>query len=219
MEVNVIKQYARLLQPVILLTALSAPGQAQDAKSLLDAVAKETGAANLGAVQYSGSGSSYNEKGEHQVVTAYSRQLNLNSSTSTVQIVRRAGSPPASQTSTQSIAADSAWNVQYDYWLTPYGFLKGAMTHNATVETRAVDGETYRVVSFTLPGNHRVSGYINPANLIERVETRIDNDVLIQSLYRDYQDFGGLKVPTVVLQKRAGNLSLLIIVKEARRGS
>jgi hypothetical protein len=74
-------------------------------------------------------------------------------------------------------------------------------------------------VSFTLPGNHRVSGYINPANLIERVETRIDNDVLIQSLYRDYQDFGGLKVPTVVLQKRAGNLSLLIIVKEARRGS
>jgi hypothetical protein len=214
-----VNKYAQLLRPVILLTALSAPGQAQDAKSLLDTVTREMGAANLTSLHYSGSGSGYDEKGEHHVVTSYNRQLNLTATTSNVQIVRRAGSPPAAETTTQAIAADSAWNVQFDFWLTPYGFLKGATANNSTVETKTVDGETYRVVTFTLPGNHRISGYINPKNLVERVETRIDNDVLMQNIYRDYQDFGGVKVPTVVLHKRAGNLSMLIIVKDAKRGS
>jgi hypothetical protein len=150
------------------------------------------------------------------VVSSYTRQLDLNSGTSNLQIVRKHGTPPASHTESLSVKPDSPWNAQFDFWLTPYGFLKGAMANNSTAETKTVDGETYRVVTFTLPGNHRVSGYINPKNMVERVEAQIDNDVLIQSVFRDYEDFGGLKVPTIVLQKRAGMLSLVVIVKEAK---
>ena len=211
-----VKNCVRLLRPVILLAALSVPGLAQDAKSILNTVAREMGAGNLKAVQYSGSGSSYNEKGEHQVVSSYTRQLDLNAGTSNLQIVRKHGTPPAAHTENQSITAGSPWNVQFDFWLTPYGFLKGAMDNTAAAETKTVDGETYKIVSFTLPGNHRVSGYINAKNMVERVEAHIDNDVLIQSIFRDYQDFSGLKVPTIMLQKRAGMLSLAVIVKEAK---
>jgi hypothetical protein len=36
------------------------------------------------------------------------------------------------------------WSSQYEFWITPYGFLKGAMADNATVESKTVMGTTYR---------------------------------------------------------------------------
>jgi hypothetical protein len=71
-------------------------------------------------------------------------------------------------------------------------------------------------VSFTLPGNHKITGYINAKNMVEKVETRIDNDVVVQQAYHEYQDFGTLKVPTVMVQMRKGELAMVLIVKEAK---
>ena len=214
-----IKNWARSFLPVILLAALSVPGWAQDAKSILNAAAKAMGTDNLKTLQYSGSGSSYDEKGQHLVLSSYVRQMDLNAATSNVRLTRMQGTPPAPHTVNQTIAADSPWNVQFDFWLTPYGFMKGAIASDAAAEIKTVDGSPYRIVSFTLPSSHKVAGYINAMNMVERVEVRIDNDVLIQGIYHSYEDFGGLKVPTIMVQKRSGELAQVLIVKDAKPNS
>src|SRR4030095_3510644 len=116
----------------------------------------------------------------------------------------------------QAVTSSSPWNTQFDYWLTPYGFLKGALTNPTTVEAKTGGGEQYKLVSFTLPGNHKVTGYINAKDMLEKVEARIDNDVLMQSAFHEYQDFGGVKVPTIMVQMRNSELVMVVIVKEAK---
>ena len=207
-----VNKYLRLLRPVILMAALAVPGQAQDlTKTLLTIVERLMGAQNLRTVQYSGSGSSYNEKGEHSIVTSYSRQLGLSAGTSSLEVVRKQGAP----TST-SVTPGSPWNTQVDFLLTPYGFLKGAMANNATREIKKIGEEQYKIISFTAPGNHTVVGYINGKNMVERVDAHLDDGMLIQRIFREYEDFGGLKAPTIVIEKRAEMLSLVVIIKEAK---
>jgi len=179
---------------VILLAALPLTGSAQDARTVLSKAAKAMGAENLRTLQYSGSGSGYDEKGQHFSIKSYSRQIDVTATTSTTRIDDK----------TIQVGAGSPWNAQFDFWITPYGFLKGAMANTATVEAKSAYGEPYRIVTFTLPGNHKIVGYINEKDLVERVQTWVDNDVMIEGVYRDYQDFGGLKVPTIVVQNRGG---------------
>ena len=54
---------------------------------------------------------------------------------------------------------------------------------------------------------YRLNGYINDQNLVERVETWVEHPILgdlhVDTSYSGYQDFGGLKVPTKIVQKRA----------------
>ena len=211
-----VKSWARPFMPVILLAAFSLTGSAQDAKSIVTAAAKAMGAENLRTLQYSGSGSVYDETGHHIVMRSYTRRMDLNAGTSTVEAVRLQGTPPAPQSTTQTIGTDSPWTTQVDFWLTPYGFLKGAAANNVTSESKTVGGEEYKLVSFTLPGNHKITGHINAKNMVEKVEARIDNDVVVQQAYHEYQDFGTLKVPTVMVQMRKGELAMVLIVKEAK---
>jgi hypothetical protein len=213
-EVNMVKDCARLL--VILLAALPVSGWAQDAKAVVSKAAKAMGAENLRTLQYTGSGSSYDEKGQHSSLKSYSRQMDLNATASTVRMTQVQGTPPADQAATETVAANSPWNTQLDFWITPYGFLKGAMANAATVETKTAFGENYRIVTFTLPGNHKIVGHINDKDMVERVHAWLDNNTLIEGVYRDFEDFGGLKVPTVQIRNQAGSLVRLVIVKDAK---
>ena len=69
-------------------------------------------------------------------------------------------------------------------------------------------GKKYTMVSFTAPSKAKVNGYINADNMVERVETWIDNpmlgDTLFEATYTDYKDFGGVKFPTHIVQKQGG---------------
>jgi hypothetical protein len=151
------------------------------------------------SIHYTGSGSSYivgsgpgaTGGWTHTVMKSYVRDINLEAMTSSLQLVRAEGMPPVEKTLTREANASSPWSSQYEFWLTPYGFLKGAMANNATVESRTVAGSTYRVVTFMLPGGHTVNGYINDKDMIERVETKAGtkDDVQFEALYRDYADF------------------------------
>ena len=210
-------KHLRLLSGVMLFVTLGATtGWAQDTRSILNAAAHEIGTQNLKTLEYSAAGSIYDDKAQQVVVSSYDRQMDLNATTSNVRMVLMQGTPPHPETVTQTISSSTPWNAQFDFWLTPYGFLKGATTNDASAETKRVDGEDYKVITVNLPGNHRIVGYINDQNWVERVETRVENEVLIQAIFRDYEDFGGLKAPTVIMQKRNGNLSQILIVKEAR---
>lgn len=211
-----VKQSRLFSRLMFLITIGAATAWAQDTRSIVSAAANKIGTQNLRTVQYSAAGSIYDDKGQHVVVSSYDRQIDLNVNTSNVRMVLMQGTPAKPQTVTQTTSPGTPWDTQLDFWLTPYGFLKGATTSDANAETKRVDGEDYKVITVTLPGNHRIVGYINSQNWVERVESRVGTDVQIQAIYRDYADFGGLQVPTVIMQKKNGNLSQILIVKEAR---
>jgi len=221
---------SRFVLLMISAAALQCTGFAQevkDVKALLNQVAKNIGAENLKTLHYSGSGSSYivgpgaipAGGWPHTVMKSYVRDIDLDAIKSHLQIVRREGTTPADKTLTHEINSNSPWSSQYEFWITPYGFLKAAMAaDNVTVESKTVMGTMYRVVTFTLPGGHAVAGYINDKDLIERVETTAgdQNDVRVEALYRDYSDFNGIKFPTLITEKQADQLSLILIVNEVK---
>jgi len=119
-----------------------------------------------------------------------------------------------------SIDASSPWSTQYQFWLTPYGFLKGAIAGSPSLTTKTVFGSAYRVITFTPPGGQPVSAYLSDKDLIEKVETRIGdkNDVPVEVLYRDYKDVNGVQFPMMITEKQGGELSLLLIVNDVKAG-
>ena len=108
----------------------------------------------------------------------------------------------------------TAWGQQLEIWVTPWGFLKGAAANNATVKAQTVGGRRYQVVTWNSPAKspggqpYRLVGYINNQNLVERVQTWVENpifgDMLVEAEYSNYRDNNGLKYPAQIVQKRGG---------------
>src|SRR5262249_41125351 len=97
-----------------------------------------------------------------------------------------------------------------EFYITPWGFLKGAAENNATASKR----KGYTVVTWspkvTAPSgkNYVINGYINDKNMVERVETwlgeNIMGDMQILATYSDWKDFGGVMAPSKIVQTRGG---------------
>ena len=68
---------------------------------------------------------------------------------------------------------------------------------------------------------YTVIGYINDKNMVERVETWVEHPILgdlhVEAFYSDYQDFGGLKVPAKIVQKRVGMETFVATIATAPR--
>jgi glyoxylase-like metal-dependent hydrolase (beta-lactamase superfamily II) len=81
----------------------------------------------------------------------------------------------------------------------PQGVIRAAQANHATVAGR--------VVTFTVNGSS-VTATLSPANLVEKVETKADaavlGDVVFETTYANYRDFGGVKFPTRIVQKEGG---------------
>src|SRR5262249_2130208 len=107
------------------------------------------------------------------------------------------------------VNAQTPWAQQLEIWMMPHGFLRAAKARNATRAPQKVNGKSYKVVTFNGENNAKVNGYINDQNVVERVETWIDNpmlgDMLFESVYADYKDYSGVKFPTHIVQKQGGN--------------
>jgi glyoxylase-like metal-dependent hydrolase (beta-lactamase superfamily II) len=110
---------------------------------------------------------------------------------------------------------NTAWAQQLEIWVTPWGFLKAAAANNATVRAETTGGKRYQVVSFNTtvksPGGlpYRMVGHINSQNLVEKVQTWLENpifgDMLVEAEYTNYRDgANGLKFPAQMVQKRGG---------------
>jgi glyoxylase-like metal-dependent hydrolase (beta-lactamase superfamily II) len=95
-------------------------------------------------------------------------------------------------------------------WMTPQGFLIAATNYASTVEQQTINGKRYNVVTFAVTvahsNNPKIVGYINEQNLLERLESWVDNPVLgdmpIDIEYSDYKQFGEVKFPTKILEKQ-----------------
>jgi glyoxylase-like metal-dependent hydrolase (beta-lactamase superfamily II) len=97
-------------------------------------------------------------------------------------------------------------------WLTPHGFLKGALAYKATVKNGRV--------TYTTPTKHKMIGVLSADHLVEKVETRVDNEVLgdmhVEAIYSEYKDFGGFKFPTRIVQKQGGYPVLELAITDAK---
>ena len=188
---------------------------AQDPKTVLMNTAKAMGAENLKTIQVSGTGSHAVNIGQNRNpdaawpvarIKTYTRQMDLDAGRSYVQLVRLQDG--AEETLNEYISPDSPWNSQFSFWLTPFGFIKGALANNATVIPARIAGVPYTQVTFAVQNKYKVAGYINEKNLVDRIQTWIDNDVMGDMLtevwFSEYKDFDGLKFPTLIVEKQAG---------------
>ena len=217
-----------ILAGLTLAAVLAWTASAQDAKAVIANASKALGVETLKTVEYSATGHDF-ALGQAPNPSApwpkfinkrYTRAINFEAPASRVDRVRVQGEHPphgggqqpivGEQPVNQTIVvgADTPWVQQLEIVMLPHGFLRAAAAKNATVEAKTVGGKKYHVVSFLGDNKARVNGYINDQNLIERVETWIDNpflgDMAFEAIYSDYQDAGGAKFPSHIVQKQGG---------------
>ena len=187
------------------------PATAQDARTVVAAASKAMGVDSLKTVQYSATGMDFalgqapnpSSPWPKFINKSYSRAINFETPASRVERVRLQGENPPrgggqqpivgeqKQSQTIIVGADTPWVQQLEIWMMPHGFLRAAAARSATLESKTVGGKRYQVVSFQGDNKAKVNGYINDRNLIERVETWIDNpllgDMLFEAIYSDYK--------------------------------
>lgn len=123
-----------------------------------------------------------------------------------------AAAPPAPAPASEAVVADRKLLMLS----TPHGFLKAAAANNAT--TRRAGGGTD--VTFTVEGKHRVSGRLDGRGRLERVQTWVDNpvlgDMLVETVYSGYKDFGGVTFPSRIVQSQGGHPALDLTISAVR---
>jgi glyoxylase-like metal-dependent hydrolase (beta-lactamase superfamily II) len=131
-----------------------------------------------------------------------------------VQISLVNGNTAWNMQGTTAAAAPAAAELrQLDIWLSPHGFLKGAMAAgaNPTAVSMMIGANKVTIVSFTALGKYKINGTITSGNLVERVQTWVPNpvfgDMVYEHRYSDYKDYNGVKFPTV-LHSHQGDPSL-----------
>jgi len=201
---------------------------AQDARTVIGNASKAIGVDTLKTVQYSATGMDFalgqapnpSSPWPKFVNKSYTRAINFETPASRVERVRVQGENPphgggqqplvGEQPVNQTIvvSAETPWVQQLEIVMMPHGFLRAAAAKNASVESKTIGGKKYQVVSFQGDNKAKVNGYINEQNLVERVETWIDNpflgDMLFEAIYSDYKDAGGAQFPMHIVQKQGG---------------
>ena len=114
------------------------------------------------------------------------------------------------QVTPQQADVSQPWAGSLEFYLTPWGFLKGAAENNATVSK----SKKYTVLSWS-PAvkaasgkSYTINGYVDDKNLIERVETWLGDNIMgdmhIVATYTGWKDFGGVMAPAKIVQTRGG---------------
>jgi glyoxylase-like metal-dependent hydrolase (beta-lactamase superfamily II) len=116
--------------------------------------------------------------------------------------------PAPSQNGAVAVATANNFNNQIQFAMLPLGFLKMALEKNATVSKE----KKFTVLTFPLENGTayktNVKGYIDEQGLVEKVETTIDTGMLgdtkWEATFSNYKDFGGVKIPTTIVQRQGG---------------
>jgi glyoxylase-like metal-dependent hydrolase (beta-lactamase superfamily II) len=162
-------------------------------------------------------------------VTAYTRTVDYANKSAREELTRIQNTPPSKgggapfggeQKQVNIVSGMYAWNQpgaqpqpqpgavderQLQIWLTPQGFLKGALDNKATM--KKAKGGTQ--VMFTALGKYKVVGTIDDRGMVTKVDTWLPNpvlgDMLVETLYTDYKEFGNVKFPTKIVQDQGGH--------------
>jgi glyoxylase-like metal-dependent hydrolase (beta-lactamase superfamily II) len=210
-----------VIGPIVATTACT-----KDANSVLRSA--ESAMGTVASIQYSGNGNapffgqalSTAKEWPRRELVSYTRTINYDQKSASDQLVFKEQVFGGQRQNTE-VNGDKAWSVgangpvpqlataeerQLQIWLTPHGFLKGAIAAgNATLKPGTEGSQT---ITFTGLGKYAVTGAIDSHNLVSKVETVIANPVLgdmpVVTTYSDYKDFNGVKFPTKILQTEGG---------------
>jgi glyoxylase-like metal-dependent hydrolase (beta-lactamase superfamily II) len=121
------------------------------------------------------------------------------------------------QITAQQIDVAQTWgnNNTVEFYITPWGFLKGAAANNATAKRGKADGKNYTILTWSpavkAPSgkSYVINGYVDEkTNLIDRVETwfgdNIMGDMHILAVYSGWKPFDGTMAPSKIVQTRGG---------------
>ena len=155
--------------------------------------------------------------GGFQPLAAEIRQIWALSGTSAWDVVGESAIPAAPERDQRSAVEGRMAQI----WLTPHGFIKAAMSSgNATAKAETVRGAKKTMLVFTTPTKVKFEGTLNDQNLVERIETWLDNpilgDMMYEAVFSDYKDFGGVKFPTHILQRSAGYPILDVTITDVK---
>jgi glyoxylase-like metal-dependent hydrolase (beta-lactamase superfamily II) len=204
----------------------------QDAAAPLKTAEAALGSENLKTVEFSGNGwdaclgQAWNVNDGRWArweLRDYNRVIDYQTMTSRHTAQQRAGmdahalggcgaAPGAAARPQQSnISPNSAWAQQLQIWLTPYGFIRLAGENKPTAETQTIAGRSFNVVSFPVTRGdqtYRMRGYFNGENLLERIETWLDDpifgDMLVEAEFSGYRSFDGVRFPARIYHKQGG---------------
>ena len=244
--------WKKLIFALVIVGLLARLGHGQDAKAVLDGVAKAMG--DVKSLQYTGSGSTF-AFGQNPApgtpwprfnVKSFTRMINYDTPAMRDEIVRTQAEPGerggggiplvGEQRQLLMVSGNHAWSQvgenppapalaavadrQHQLWITPHGVIKAAMQHNATVQAQTEGGKKMTTISFAVPGQLKVKALINERHLIEKVDSWNTNpvlgDMLTETTYSDYKDFGGVQFPTRVTQTQGGFPTLELTVSEVK---
>jgi glyoxylase-like metal-dependent hydrolase (beta-lactamase superfamily II) len=179
-------------------------------------------------------------------VKSYTRSVNYDTPAMRDELVRTQGEQPVrggggqpmvgEQRQNQMVSGTHAWTQtgenppapalaavadrQYQLWITPHGVIKAAMKHNATVQAQTEGGKKMTTIAFAVPGQFKVKALVNERNLVEKVDSWNTNpvlgDMLTETTYADYKDWGGVQFPTKITQKQGGFPTLELTVSEVK---
>ena len=84
------------------------------------------------------------------------------------------------QVTTQQADVSQPWGGSVDFYLTPWGFLKGAADNNATASRRGKFTVLTWSPTVKAPSGkaYVINGFVNDNNLIERVETQLGENIM-----------------------------------------
>jgi glyoxylase-like metal-dependent hydrolase (beta-lactamase superfamily II) len=227
----------KLVLVAICLTSLSGTAAAQDAKAVIAAAQKALG--DPTSITYSGSAKdvAFQQCGANSAamvcrgthdpmrpITNYVRVIDLTAPASrhtggTMNVGAGGSTTVAPGTFFQQVTAEQAnllqpWGSSLELYITPWGFLKGAVESNASVSRRRVEGTNYTVLTWSpavkAPSgkNYVINGYVAANNLVERVETWVGDNIMgdmhVIATYTGWKDFGGVTAPSKIVQTRGG---------------
>jgi glyoxylase-like metal-dependent hydrolase (beta-lactamase superfamily II) len=228
----------------------AAQTSAPDAGALINAATAAMGTAKLRSLQYTATGS-FNATGNAYTsggpwprftVTKYTMSIDYSVPAMRQELVRiddakppRGGgaggyNPTTFQGGIRPVPGDMIQNQTLDgrtqagaiaFWLTPHGFLKGAAANLASAKAAIVRGK--RTVTFIAFGKFPMTATLDENNLVERVETLVDNvftgDTPIDGTYSEYRDLDGIRAPMHIVMREGGFPILDIGVAQVRPNS
>src|SRR5688500_2337321 len=191
----------KLVLVAISAAALHGSALAQDAKTVIANAQKALG--DVKSITYSGSAKdvSFQQCGANKAdmtcrgthdpmrpIENYVRAIDLSASvsraTGTTYNIGGGGSTTAAPGNfNQQIAntdVSAPWNTTLEFYLTPWGFLKGAAENNATARRQGnTTVLTWSPKAMAPSGKaYTINGYINNRNQVERVETWLGDNIM-----------------------------------------
>src|SRR5207245_11088087 len=158
----------------------------------------------------------------------FSRYIDLNAATSQQTAVRSRPADPSGQLpgggglaplpeteQTTAINAAASWPQKLDSSLSPPGFLKlASAAASPTAKSQSINGKKYTVVSFPVDAKapsgipYTISGYINEQNMIEKIQSTVEEpnligDMVVEQRDSEHENQGAAKFTMIIVQMRA----------------